>query len=226
MVDPTLLSQHNWPSSGTDSTSSSFGSPLSGFQNHPSTSSLGSYSTNSGLCSQSLESDAFNTSNPNKRRYCERSAEEAGPPASRVQLVYSDNLLDMEIDPIAISIFESWLSTCPSIYPEDSESRNLAALTKLEVGIVKSWFARKLRARRIDDSIFETWLCSYPSTYPGDEEFRSLADLTRLSLDTARLWFAQKLRCKMSTSQLNNESSATGYSGNETSYLVISACPP
>jgi hypothetical protein len=137
------------------------------------------------------------------------------PSASQVQFVYSDNTLSIETDQTAISIFESWLCTCPSIYPEDSEFRNLAVLTKLDVGIVKSWFVRKLRARRMDDSMFETWLGSYPSAYPGEEEFRNLAALTRLSLDTVRLWFAQKLRCKAATAQLVNEPSATGYSGIE-----------
>ncbi|KAN0105883.1 hypothetical protein V8E51_008759 [Hyaloscypha variabilis] len=226
-VDPTLLSQHNWPSSETDSTSSSFDGHSSGFEKHSSTSSLATYSTNSSSYSQNPEGDSFNTSKPNKRRYCERTMEDPVPQGAQVQLVYPADMLSLEPNQTAISIFESWLSACPSIYPEDSEFSNLAALTKIDAGVVKSWFVARLRAHRMDraNSMFEDWLDSYPLVYPGDEEFRSLAGLTRLSLDTVRLWFAQKLRCKTSTTLSSDPLSAAGSFGYEPAVSRTAAFP-
>jgi hypothetical protein len=208
-VDPAVLSQHNWPNSETASTSSSFDGHSSGFEKHASTSSLGTYSMNSSSYSQT-QADSFNTSKSNKRRFCERTMEDPVPSVPQIQVVDLGTMLGMEADQNAISIFESWLSDCPSIYPENSEFSDLAALTKLDVGVVKSWFVRRLRAYRMDDSTFENWLHKYPSVYPREDEFRSWAGLTKLSLDAVRLWFAQKLRCKASPVPLGDDHSASG----------------
>jgi hypothetical protein len=183
-VDPKLLSQQNLVSSETDSTSSSFGSHISAHVNNSSTSSAGTYSTNSSLSCLNKQADAFNTLHPNKRRYCELPLDAPVPLPNQAPVVYPVSTQNEAPERKAIANFESWLSNCPSVYPEKSEFDNLAALTKLDAVVVKSWFAKQLRVRHMDDSMFETWLCSYPSAYPGDEESRNLASLTRLSLDT------------------------------------------
>lgn len=207
-VDPKLLSQQNWVSSETDSTSSSFGSHTSVRENNSSTSSAGADSTNSSLSCYNKKVNAFNTLHPNKRRYCELPLDAPAPLPNQAPVVYPVSTLNEAPEQTAIAIFESWLSTCPSVYPEDSEFDSLAALTKLDTVVVKSWFAKQLRARQMDNSMFETWLYSYPFAYPGDEEFRNLAALTRLSLDTVRQWFVQKLRFKGSGIHHNNASAA------------------
>jgi hypothetical protein len=212
-VDPKLLSQQNWISSETDSTSSSFGSHTSARENNSSTSSAGTHSTNSSLSLHKQQVSSFNTLHPNKRRYCELPMDGPVPLLNQAPVVYPVSTQNEAPEQKAIAIFECWLSTCPSVYPENSEFDNLAALTKLDAVVVKSWFAKQLRVRHMDDSMFETWLCSYPSAYPGDEEFRNLASLTRLSLDTVREWFAQKLRFKGSGIHHNNASPAVSNSG-------------
>jgi hypothetical protein len=209
-VDPALLFQHTWPSSEANSTSSGFDGHSSGFEKHSTTSSLGTYSTNSSSCSQIHEDSSFNASKPNKRRFCERTMEDFAPFMPQIQFVYPENMLDMEVDQNAISIFESWLSRDPSTYPGDSEFSSFAALTKLDVKVVKSWFVKRLRAQRMDYSSFEAWLYEYSSVYPGDDEFKSWAGLTGLNPDDVKLWFARKLRCKSSPIPLSNEYSASG----------------
>ena len=209
-VDPSLLSQRHRPTSETDSTSSSFEGHSSGFGKHSSTFSLGTYSTNSSSYSQPHEGDSFNTSKPNKRRFCERTMGDPAPARTQIQLVSPEDMLSMQVDQHAISVFESWLSEDTTTYPEDAEFSNFATLTKLDVGVVKSWFTKRLRAHRMNDSTFETWLSEFPSAYPGDKEFESWAGLSKLSFDDVKLWFAQKLRCKASFIPPSNELSTSG----------------
>jgi len=84
------------------------------------------------------QADSFNTSKSNKRRFCERTMEDPVPSVPQIQVVDLGTMLGMEADQNAISVFERWLSEYPSIYPENSEFSGLAALTKLDVGVVKS----------------------------------------------------------------------------------------
>jgi hypothetical protein len=148
-VDPKLLSQQNWVSSETDSTSASFGSHTSAHENNSSISSAGTDSTNSSLSRHNKKVNAFNTLHPNKRRYCELPLDAPVPPPNQAPVVYHVSTLNEAPEQKAIAIFESWLSTCPSVYPENSEFDSLAALTKLDAVVVKSWFAKRLRARNM-----------------------------------------------------------------------------
>jgi hypothetical protein len=170
-----MLSQPPWLNSATDSTSSSFGnrSLSSEHETHSSSSIFGGQSTNSSLDSHNEMNVSFPAPKSNKRRRCESAEDFLGTSTKQgIQIIYS-SAAGLQVDQNAVSMFERWLSDCPSIFPGDQDFAHLAFLTKTSVQAIKSWFGSRLRERHIDNSIFEMWLSTYPSVYPGEEEFKN-----------------------------------------------------